>query len=56
MSLVISIFNVGFVSNIVSIWLSARAFAFVIAFPTIIIVSPLVHKLVSLVLKEEISH
>ena len=53
MSLVISIFNVGLVSNIVDIWLKAWAFAFTIAFPTILVVSPLVHKLVSLVLKEE---
>ncbi|MCB1855749.1 MAG: DUF2798 domain-containing protein [Pseudomonadales bacterium] len=53
MSLVISIFNVGLVSNIIHIWLKAWAFAFVIAFPTIIVVSPLVHRLVSMVLKEE---
>lgn len=53
MSLVISIFNVGLVSNIVSIWLKAWSFAFVVAFPTIMVVSPLVHKLVSLVLSDE---
>lgn len=53
MSLVISIFNVGLVSNIVHIWLKAWGFAFTVAFPTILVVSPLVHKLVSLVLKEE---
>ncbi|WP_274378332.1 DUF2798 domain-containing protein [Neptunomonas antarctica] len=52
MSLVISIFNVGLVSNIIHIWLQAWAFAFSVAFPTILLVSPLVHKLVSLVLKE----
>lgn len=53
MSLVISIFNVGLVSNIIFIWLKAWAFAFTVAFPTILLVSPLVHKLVSLVLKED---
>ncbi len=53
MSLVISIFNVGLVSNIVGIWLRAWSFAFVVAFPTIVVVSPLVHKLVSLVLHDE---
>jgi hypothetical protein len=53
MSLVISIFNVGLVSNIIYIWLKAWVFAFTIAFPTILVVSPLVHKLVSIALKEE---
>jgi len=53
MSFVISVFNVGLVENIVSVWLKAWSFAFVVAFPTIMLVSPLVHKLVSLVLHEE---
>lgn len=53
MSFVISVFNVGLVSNIVSIWLKAWGFAFIVAFPTIILVSPIVHKLASLVLHEE---
>jgi hypothetical protein len=56
MSFVISVFNIGFVSNIVSVWLKAWGFAFIFAFPTIIIVSPLVHKLVALVLHEESSN
>ena len=56
MSFVISIFNVGMVVNIVAIWLKAWSFAFIVAFPAIIIVSPLVHKLVSLVLHEEESN
>lgn len=47
MSLVISIFNVGWVHNIVSIWLKAWAFAFCVAFPTVVIVSPVVKKLVN---------
>jgi hypothetical protein len=53
MSFVISVFNVGMVPNIITLWLKAWSFAFTIAFPTIMIVSPLVHKLVSLVLHEE---
>lgn len=53
MSFVISIFNVGMVENIISLWLKAWGFAFMVAFPTIIIISPIVHKLVSLVLHEE---
>lgn len=53
MSLVISIFNVGFVSGIVWIWLKAWAFAFPMAFIAIMLVAPLVNKLVILVLHEE---
>ena len=53
MSFVISVFNMGLVSNIITIWLKAWSFAFIIAFPTIIMVSPIVHKLVTLVLHEE---
>ncbi len=53
MSFVISVFNVGFVANIVNIWLKAWSFAFIVAFPTIFIISPVVQKLVSLVLQEE---
>ena len=53
MSFVISLFNVGLVSNIVHVWLKAWAFAFIVAFPTITVVAPIVQKLVSLVLKEE---
>lgn len=43
----------GVIEGIISIWLKAWLFAFTIAFPTIIIVSPFVHKLVSLVLHED---
>lgn len=55
-SLVISIYNVGLVSNIISIWFSTFVFSFIVALPTILIVSPLVEKLVSLVLKEDKSN
>lgn len=49
MSFVISVFNIGLVSNIITIWLKAWSFAFIIAFPTILMVSPIVHKLVMFV-------
>nr|WP_286235914.1 DUF2798 domain-containing protein [Thalassotalea sediminis] len=45
MSLVISIFNIGLVENILSVWLTAWLFAFCVAFPTVIFVAPIVHKL-----------
>jgi len=53
MSFVISVFNIGMVTNIITLWLQAWSFAFIVAFPTIMLVSPVVHKLVSLVLHEE---
>ncbi|MCF2947102.1 DUF2798 domain-containing protein [Paraglaciecola aquimarina] len=53
MSFVISVFNVGFVNNILEIWVKAWCFAFIVAFPTIFTISPIVHKLVNVVLDEE---
>ena len=50
MSLVVSIFNVGLIEGIVSIWLKAWSFSFIVAFPTVIVVSPIVRKLVNLVI------
>jgi hypothetical protein len=51
MSFVISTFNVGFVNNILFIWLKAWGFAFVVAFPVILLVVPVVRKMVGLVIK-----
>ncbi|MFK3858274.1 DUF2798 domain-containing protein [Pseudoalteromonas rhizosphaerae] len=51
MSLVISIFNVGLIDNIVSIWFAAWAFAFCVAFPTVILVAPVVHKLTTKIVR-----
>ena len=48
MSLIISVFNVGLTDDIIAVWLKAWAFAFVVAFPTIIAVTPLVRKSVSI--------
>lgn len=52
MSLVISLFNVGLVNNILSIWMKAWGFAFVIAFPSVVVVTPAVRRLVALVVRQ----
>ena len=52
MSLVISFFNVGFVNNFLTIWLKSWGFAFIVGFPAIILVSPVVRKLVHLVIND----
>lgn len=46
MSLIITYINLGFVDSFIIIWLEAYWKAFLIAFPTIIIVVPLVKKAV----------
>ena len=56
MSFVITLFNVGFIENVMFIWLKAWAFAFVVAFPTINVVAPIVNKLVSLVIIQSTPH
>lgn len=53
MSLMVSLINMGFADDILYLWLKAWSIAFVIAFPTILIISPHVQKLVELVLKDE---
>ena len=50
MSLVISFFNVGFVNDFLYVWLKSWGFAFIVGFPTLILVSPVVRKLVNLVI------
>lgn len=52
MSLVISVFNVGLVDDIALIWLKAWSFAFVVAFPTVVFVAPMVHKLTAKVIRQ----
>ena len=51
MSFVISVFNVGLVDNIFSLWLQAWSFAFIVAFPTIVLISPMVKKITSTLVK-----
>jgi len=41
----ISFINLGLVNNIVEIWLHAWVLAYIIAFPTLLLVSPFVQKL-----------
>jgi hypothetical protein len=53
MSFVISVFNVGLVDNIVFIWLKAWLFSFIVAFPTVTLVSPMVRRLTDLVLESQ---
>lgn len=50
MSFCITALNLGWVNNLLLLWLKAWSAAFVIAFPTIVLVTPLVRKLVSLVI------
>ena len=51
MSFVVTTVNVGFVNNLILIWLKAWGIAFSVAFPTIIVVAPIVRKLSEFVLK-----
>jgi len=53
MSFVITVFNVGLVDNLLFIWLKAWGFAFMVAFPTINVVAPIVRKLVALVVAKD---
>jgi hypothetical protein len=53
MSLVITLFNVGLVENLAIIWLKAWGFAFLIAFPAVTIIAPIVHQLTDWVLDND---
>lgn len=53
MSFVITVFNIGLVNNLISQWLQAWSFAFVVAYPAVILVAPVVHKLTALAIKQE---
>ncbi len=53
MSFAISLINLGWVDGMLWIWLKAWSVAFVIAFPAIVTVTPLVRRLVALVVREE---
>jgi hypothetical protein len=53
MSLVITVFNLGFISNLFELWLKSWGFAFSVAFPTIFAISPFVHKIVTAVVKPQ---
>jgi Protein of unknown function (DUF2798) len=51
MSLVITAFNVGYIENIILIWLKAWSISFAVSLPTIIAISPIVKRIVNLVIK-----
>ena len=53
MSLIVSILNVGFVDNLLSIWMKAWAGAFPVAFPAVFLVAPVVRNLTERVLDIE---
>ena len=53
MSLVITLFNVGLVDKLVIIWFKAWAFAFMVAFPAVTIIAPIVHKLTNLLVEDD---
>ncbi|MEQ3513454.1 DUF2798 domain-containing protein [Pseudoalteromonas sp. BZB3] len=55
-SFVITLFNVGFIENVLFIWLKTWSFTFVVAFPAINLVAPIVNKLVSLVIIQSTPH
>jgi hypothetical protein len=52
MSFIITVFNMGLVHNVLAIWLQAWLFAFCVAFPVIIIVTPFVQKVVAVIIKQ----
>ena len=53
MSFFISLFNVGLVENVLYIWLKDWCFAFFVAFPVVLLISPMVRKLVDILIKNE---
>lgn len=53
MSFVISVFNVGIVDDILVIWLKSWSFAFIVAFPAVLMVAPIVRKIVAIVIKTD---
>lgn len=52
MSFIVTLINIGFVDNILSIWFEAYWKAFLVAFPTIFVVVPQVRKVVNKLIKK----
>jgi hypothetical protein len=52
MSFVLTVFNVGIVANLLTLWLQAWGLAIIVALPPITVLAPFVDKLVSIVLGE----
>lgn len=51
MSFVITVFNVGFPSDILTRWLHAWSFGFVVALPTVMLIAPVARRLVALMIR-----
>lgn len=52
MSFVITIFNIGWPPNLATLWLKAWAFAFLIAFPSVLLVTPIAKRVTQSVISE----
>ena len=52
MSGVVSFLNIGLVDNFLSIWALAFIKAFIVAFPSVLMVVPIVRRLVKKIIKE----
>lgn len=48
-----SLVHVGIAKELIFIWLTSWPIAFIVAFPCIMLVSPIVNKLVALILEKE---
>ena len=51
MSLVVTTFNIGLIDGLLGKWLQAWSFAFMVGFPAILILSPLVRKLLKVIVR-----
>ncbi len=56
MSFVITLFNIGWVDGLSILWLKAWGFAFVVAFPCVQIVAPVVNILVNKLVASGVKH
>lgn len=52
MSFVILLINLGFIDQIIHLWLKAWATAFVVAFPTVLTIAPLVRRISMALIRE----
>lgn len=53
MSFVITVFNIGLVDNLLTMWLQAWSFAFIVAYPAVVFVAPIVHKLTAMTIQSD---
>jgi hypothetical protein len=51
MSFVVTTFNIGFIDGLIGKWLQAWSFAFIVTFPAILILSPLVRRLLTVIVR-----